>query len=220
MNSSACCWIEDRPQAGGAVKPALPTRRRAVAAVAERALHHHGIEPAAELEADIGMGADHLESAYGVHADRSGVGGIADHRDHLPVAARLRFRDQPLQQLQADAAPVDRGLEIDRILHGEAIGRPRPVGARIGVADHAAFEAGDQIGKAAVHQRAEAPRHLGKIRRDQLERRGAVADRVLVDRGNKGQVGRAAGLISSGGHGGKIIFARPQKKSPGHRPGL
>ena len=91
------------------------------------------------------------------------------------------------------AAPVDRGLQIDRVLHGEAVGRPRPVGARIGVADHAAFDGGDEIRIAALHQHAEAPRHFGKIGRDQFERRGAIADRVLVDLGDEGQVGRVGG---------------------------
>ena len=198
--------------------------RQRAAAVAQRALHHHGVEPAAELEADIGMGPDHLESAFGVHADRSGIGGIADHRDHLPIAARLAFGDQPLQQLQADAAAMDRRLQIDRILHREAIGRPRPVGAGIGISDHAAFERGDEIGKAAVHQRVEAPRHLGEIGRDQLEGRGAVAHRVLVDLGNGGQVGRGGG--PDFGRTWAIMAqrdyfcSRRKRKAPAARPGL
>ena len=155
-----------------------------------------------------------------MHADRSGVGGIADHRDHLPIAARLGFGDQPLQQLQADAAPVNRRLQIDRILNGEAIGRPRPVGAGIGVSDHAAFERGDEIGKAAVHQRAKAPRHLGQIGRDQLEGRGAVADRVVVDLGNGWQVGGDGGSDFERGHGAETIFVRRKRKAPAARPGL
>jgi hypothetical protein len=79
---------------------------------------------------------------------------------------------------------MDCGLKVNRILHREAIGRPRPVRSRIGVSDHAAFEGGGKIGKAAVHQHAKAPCHLGEIGGDQLERRGAVADRVFVDLGN------------------------------------
>ena len=50
------------------------------------------------------MRPDQLESAFGMNADRTGIGGIADHGDHLPVAARLAFSDQPLQQLQTNAA--------------------------------------------------------------------------------------------------------------------
>ena len=68
-------------------------------AFAERKLHHHGVEPAAEFEADIRMGPDHLKPAFRVHADRPGIGEIADHRDHLPVTARLAFPEQALQQL-------------------------------------------------------------------------------------------------------------------------
>src|SRR4051812_44030886 len=56
------------------------TRQRP-GAFAERALHHHGVQPAAELEADIRVGADHREAASFMHADRTCVGGIADHRD-------------------------------------------------------------------------------------------------------------------------------------------
>ena len=207
------------------------------AAFTERALHHHGVEPAAELEADIGVRPDHLEPAFGVKADRAGIGGIADHGDHLPVAARLAFRDQPLQQLQADAAAVGRGLQIDRILHRETVGRPRPIGPRIGIADHAAFNRGNEIGKAAIHQRPEPPGHLGEIGRDQLERRGAVAHRVLVDFGDGGEVGLGGGPDFGSGHGEKDI-SRPtrinafchvqdaprhdagdQKKSPGREAG-
>src|SRR3954449_8651788 len=78
----------------------LPVRRQRGRAFAERALHHHGVEPAAELQADTGMRADHLEAGLGVDADRTGIGGIADHGDHLPEAARLAFTDQPQHQLQ------------------------------------------------------------------------------------------------------------------------
>src|SRR5882757_5060983 len=76
----------------------LRIRRQRGGAFAERALHHDRVEPAAELEADARMRADHLEAGFGMDPDRTGIGGIADHRNHLPVAARLAFNDQPLQQ--------------------------------------------------------------------------------------------------------------------------
>ena len=88
---------------------------------------------------------------------------------------------------------MERRIEIDRILDREAIGRPWPVGAGIGVAGDAAVEDGDEIGIAAVDQRAVAPRHLGEIGRCQLERRGALADGLLVDGGNGGKVGLDGG---------------------------
>src|ERR1700674_5720466 len=40
----------------------LRVRRQRGGAFAERALHHHRVEPAAEFEADAGMGPDHLKS--------------------------------------------------------------------------------------------------------------------------------------------------------------
>ncbi len=139
------------------------------------------------------MGPDHLEAGPGVDADRSSIGGIADHRDHLPVPARLAFADQPQHQLQADAAAVDRRPQIDRIFHREAIGRPRTVRAGIGISDHVAFQGADEIRKTAIHQRLEAPGHFGKVRRYQFERRGAVTHRMLVDFGDRGEVGLGGG---------------------------
>ena len=43
-----------------------------------------------------------------MNANRCGVGRIADDRDHLAIAAGLAFGDQPLQQLSAEAAPVEK----------------------------------------------------------------------------------------------------------------
>ena len=166
------------------------------------------------------MRPDQLESAFGMNADRTGIGGIADHGDHLPVAARLAFSDQPLQQLQTNAAAVDRGLEIDRVFHREAVGRPRPVRAGVGIADHLAFQHCCEIRKAAVHQRAKPPRHLSKVWRDQFEGRGAVADRVFVDPGDGGEVGLGGGPDFKGGHGGETIFNGRKRKAPAARPGL
>ena len=141
----------------------------------------------------MGMRSDHLEAGFGVDPDRARIGGIADHGDHLPVAARLTFGDQPLHQQEADAAPVDRRLQIDRVLHSETIGRPRAVRSGIGVSDHRALDQGDEIGKAPVNQRSKAPRHLGQVGWDQLERRSAVTHRVRVDLGYKGKIGLGGG---------------------------
>src|SRR5689334_17399647 len=95
--------------------------------LAERKLHHHGVEPAAEFEADARMGADHLETALPVQADGGRVGGVADDSDHLAEAARGAGFDQLLHQPRGDAAAVADGVEIDRVLHRETVGRPRPV---------------------------------------------------------------------------------------------
>src|SRR5215212_8407175 len=114
---------------------------------------------------------------------------------------------------------MDGGLQIDRILHGEAIGRPGPVRARISIADHPAVEGCDQMGKSAIHHQAKAPRHLGQIGRDQLEGCGAVQHRVLVDFGDGGKVGGAAGPDFERGHGREGYLCPCQKKSPGRKAG-
>src|SRR3954470_24471198 len=72
-------------------------------AVAERALHQHGIEPASELVSDILDRPDHLKAAGAVKLDRRRLAGIADHRDHLAEVALLRFHDQAIEQDAADA---------------------------------------------------------------------------------------------------------------------
>ena len=107
---------------------------------------------------------------------------------------------------------MDRRLKVDRILHREAIGRPRPVRACIGITDHAAFKCGDQIGKAAVHQHVIAPRHLVKVRRDQLEGRGAVPHRVLVDLGNEREVGRGSTPDFKRGHARRLFLPAAKEK--------
>ena len=163
-------------------------------ALAQRALHHHGVEPAAEFEADRGMGADQCEAQAAVQADRAGIGGIADHRDHLAVAAGLAVRDQPPQQQSADPAPMHGGRQIHRVLDGKSIGRARAIGAGIGVADQLAVELGREIGEAAARSaRSNRLRHLLERRRRQLEGGGAVQHGLAVDRGDGGEVGRGGG---------------------------
>ena len=68
-------------------------RRRRVG-TAERALHQHGIEPAAVLEADGLQRSDQAETDCRVQRNRCSVRRIADHRDHLAEAARLCFDDE------------------------------------------------------------------------------------------------------------------------------
>src|SRR5215813_12179723 len=96
-----------RPIIQVATKISAVARRHRGRTLTKRDLHHHGVEPAPEFEPHIGMGPDHLESAFAMHADRSGIGGVADDSNHLPVAARLALPEQPLHQQQADAAAMD-----------------------------------------------------------------------------------------------------------------
>jgi hypothetical protein len=45
------------------------TRRHRAGSLAKLPLHHHRVEPAAELEADIRVRPDHLKPTLGMHAD-------------------------------------------------------------------------------------------------------------------------------------------------------
>ena len=159
----------------------------------ERALHQHGVEPAAELEADVLDRADEAEAGGAVQFDRWRLRRVADDCDHLAKPALLRLGDEPVEQRPADAAAMQRRRHVDRILDAEAIGRTRPVGARIGIAGERAVGLGHQIGEACVDQRLLPPRHLGRVGRLELERGGAVAHRVIVDRRDGGNVGRGRG---------------------------
>ena len=67
-------------------KPPRITSRQRGAARAQHPLHRHGVEPAAEFEAHIRMGADHLEAGIAMDGHRAGIGAVADHRNHLPEA--------------------------------------------------------------------------------------------------------------------------------------
>jgi hypothetical protein len=71
---------------------------------------------------------------------------VADHRHHLPEAAALAFLDQAREERPADAAAMRGGVDIDRVLDGVAVGRARPIGARIGVASTLAPSAATRCG--------------------------------------------------------------------------
>src|SRR3981081_4088066 len=120
----------------------------------ERLLHQYAVEPAAELEADRLEGADHAEAGGLMQRDRRRLRRIADHRDHLPEGARLRLDQQPVEQRAPEAAPLYLRVDIDRILDGETIGRPRAIGSGIGVARDLAADLGREKRKAAVAQRS------------------------------------------------------------------
>src|SRR5262249_5200583 len=174
--------------------------RQGARALPQRPLHEHAVEPAAELESAIRETADHGEPERPVQFDRRRIGGIADYRDHLPEAARFAVGDHPLEQRAAEAATLRFRSDVYRVLDREAVGGPRTIGTGIGIAGHGAVHLGDNIREAAVEQRALALRHLGLIRRLELERGGAEPHGVLVDAGDRGNVGRRRGAERDAGH--------------------
>ena len=170
-------------------------------------LYHHRVEPTAE-RAKLGMRADHLEIAARVHAIEPALAGIADHRDHLPPAARLASaisRGNSASRCRGADAPV----EIDRVLDREAIGRPRPIGAGIAAAGDATIDYGDEGGIATVDQRAlprAGRRRLSLFRRHpRWSRRRLCLCRRLP---------AAAGLPL---HGRELDLSRSRVPPPRHR---
>ncbi len=181
--------------------PGVLARRRAAGARAQRALHQHDVDPPPELAARIAQHAHVGEAGGGMHADRRGVGRVADHRDHLPVPAVGARGDERVEQASPDPL-ADRVLrQVDRILGGEAIGRPRAIRSRIGVAQHAARALGDEPRVAAFGDAAHARAHLVDGGRLELEGRRAAQHVGGVDRAHRAGIGEGRVAQPAGVHG-------------------
>ena len=163
--------------------------------------------------------------------DRRRLRAVADHGDHQAIIALLTFGNEPIDERAADAAALRVRRDVDRILHGVAIGRPRAVRARIRIAHDGAADLRHEIRIAGVDERALTPRHLGFVRRLVLERCGAVAHRVRIDAGDGGDVGRRCGADVRRAHSdsrassypktGFSLFGMmlPKTKAPRRSPG-
>ena len=95
--------------------------------------------------------------------------GVSDHRDHLAESACGTGLDQGREQRAAGAAPVTVMGDIDRILDGEAISRPRPVWTGIGIAGECIVVFGDQVRITLAEEVSHAARHLGLVWWDEFE---------------------------------------------------
>ena len=138
------------------------------------------------------------EAERAMHADRAGVGRVADHRQHLARAGRLAARDQFDQEQPAEAAALRARGEIDRILDAEAIRRAAAgTGSRRRSRERAVVLE-DQTGQALGDDVVAPARHLGAVGRLDLERSRAVAHMPAVDRGD--------GARSSACSGGSAIW--------------
>src|SRR5512140_3649790 len=100
---------------------------------AERPLHEDGVEPAVELVADALEPADFSEAEPGMERKRL-PDLTRDDRDDLARAGRRGFGQEGRQERAADAAPNRERRDVDRVLDGEAIGRPRPPARAVGIA--------------------------------------------------------------------------------------
>jgi len=65
-------WLHPGYEAGTVVAPS-PSARCIITVSSQRP----------NLRPTFGVGSDYLEPGLDVNADRAGIGGIADHRDHL-----------------------------------------------------------------------------------------------------------------------------------------
>src|SRR5687767_5020926 len=88
---------------------------------AERALHEHAVDPAAELEADRGQIPGGCEAEAAVQSDRSAVSAVADDGQHLSPRAALATSDELSEQCSADAASVEPAIDVDGIFHRVAV---------------------------------------------------------------------------------------------------
>src|SRR6185436_2034490 len=70
-------WLPPRgPFLFWALNPGAAGGRFVGRAAVQGQLHHHNVDPAAELEADATDGADMLKAGPGVHADRAMILGV------------------------------------------------------------------------------------------------------------------------------------------------
>src|SRR5690606_6834183 len=87
-------------------RPGSPARPGRFGAMAQRALHVDGVEPALELPARVPQDPDDFEAESEVQADRAGIGAVADDGDHLAGADRLTALDQLADQRAAGTAAL------------------------------------------------------------------------------------------------------------------
>src|ERR1041385_4156532 len=155
---------------------------------AERALHQHRVDPAAEFEADGGKNPDVLEAERFVQPDRGDCFLPADYRDHLAVAELGAAFDQRRQQLAADTAPDLVGIDINRVLECIAVTNTRTERASIAIADNPPIALGDKIRQAARRDLAAAAGNFLDARRRLLEGGEAMQHVMAVNRGARGDV--------------------------------
>lgn len=144
-----------------------------------------------------------LETGGTVHADRGGIGRIADDRDHLPEAACGRLRNQRIEQLAADAHAFHGRIDVNGILDRCAIGRAGAIGAGIGISGYLSADIGDEIGIVALHQKATALGHRLHRWRIDLEAGAAMKHGVPVNFGYGWNIRLFTGADGKAGNGGK-----------------
>ncbi len=136
------------------------------------------------------------------------VGG--DHRQHLLEAEGLRAGQQFGQHQPPQAAAGLVGVEIDRILAGEAIGGAGAVEAGIGIAHDLASPFGDDQRMPELLEARIFFRNRFLARRLGIEGDGGILDIVAVDRRDGGNIGPGKGAEKTVGHGRRSKQKGPQ----------
>ena len=161
---------------------------RGAGAGTEGPLHDHHVDPPVELAPDRLHHAGVIEAAAAVHADRSGILRVSDHRQHLPQSERRAAFDQRIQQALADAASHGVRRDVDRVFDRVSIGCARTEVIRVGIPEDSFRRLGDEVRKAVAGDVRVPPLHFLAAWRHCLEGAEPVQHVVRVDRLHAGDV--------------------------------
>ena len=185
--------------------------------------------PSARCISTLSIQRPNLKPTAVEHADHDGsrvlrcsaiegnCAAVADHRDHLTKAAGLAFADQALSAARGRRPLLHVRRDVDRILDGPSIARPRRDRARNRRSRRPRRRARppDRDIRPQARRRAGAPSRLRPAARSQRTRcRGARnARRCAVIAAMSRRLGGADGRI---GHRPSV----PIKNAPAHRRGV
>lgn len=168
----------------------MTTRRSPISPTfsAEGALQQDGVQPATVFEADRGQPARIHEAAVAVQGKGSLGIGVHDDGDDLPNTCVGAPGEQRIQQVPADATADGTRRQVDRVLHGVAVGGAWFPLRAIGIAGYFTGDLGSEEWQPAAGDRAETSVPLPRVGRLRLECRDAARNMVGVDGGDRVQV--------------------------------
>jgi hypothetical protein len=105
-----------------------------------------------------------------MHANRAGILGVADHRDHLAHASGGGVIDQARNQRLADPLPANVLANVDAVLGAEPIGRAVTKLGVVGITENSGGIGRHQPRPASLQHLGDAVRRLLDRRRNLLER--------------------------------------------------
>ena len=145
-------------------------RRSILVAAAQRALHLHGVQPAAVLAAQAGKMPIVVKPSFSCSATDAPLPGS-------PITATICRKPSASQSAirRASSArptpfPCAARRDVHRVFHGPAIADAGAVAAGVGIAGENAIEFGHEVRISLLEQIAHAPRHLGFVRARRIRR--------------------------------------------------